>query len=1192
MKDKEIRKILTEYIKATNDKYRIYQEKSIGKSVCDLMLVTDKLTGFEIKSDTDNYRRLTSQVEAYNRFFDENYIVVGHTHAAHAEEKVPDFWGILCIEESKITVIRKAKKNPSVSRRFQLDILWKIELKNLLVKNGLPMYAQKEASYIADRIAEYVEYSLLRSQISEELFQRDYSIYDARDYTVKSSNEESKANNKYLEIMDTLSEDDEEITLDKWIALFTEAKKVKETKTEIYKKKEVPVVTPFDIKYTDIEVSLGAPWIDTRIINDFTDHLFGINGSSKCGCRDYSKYNCVYFEHITGHWHVDFKNDQSTPLNVTYGTSKCNGLRILEATLNLREIKVMGDNGKYSEAETLAALEKQELIKKEFKRWIWQDEDRIWMVEKAYNEMFSDFGKISYDGSKLVFPGLSKDITLYDYQKDAIARIINEKNTLLAFDVGAGKTYIMIVSSMLMREQGISRKNMFVVPNNIVGQWEKIFEDLYPKAKILTIEPKSFKPEMRPKIMKQIKTGDYDGIIIAYSCFEMIPTSKNFIVSDMNKKVDELKKGISNIYWSYGDADIRREIEYVRKTAENFLEETGSKDKDVITFDELEINSLYLDEAHNYKNIPIRTTLKNLSGINTKGSVKCQDMMYKVKCVQEQNNGRGVIFATGTPLCNSISDVYTMQMYLQPNDLKRVGLDVFDSWVKTFAEPNQVLEIDVDTSKYRMRRKFVKFFNLPELSKMFGKIAAFYAENVTEGLPVFNEYSDVKIKRNDELKEYMKALCDRTDRIRRKEINPSTDNMLKVSTDGRKAALSLNLVGKEQKYDSCSKLKNCVDNVMKIYRKYDGCSQLVFCDYSTPKAKKYNIYADLKQRLIESGVPAKEIAFIHTCKNESAKVKLYGQINSGEVRILIGSTFKLGIGTNVQSVLKAIHHLDVPWRPADMVQREGRIIRKGNTNKEILIFRYVTEGSFDAYSWQVLETKQKFISQFLSGSTYQRSISDLENNVLSYSEVKALALSDPAMKLLAEKENELRTAKLILAQEREERKRMKDEVDELEKKIKIHNERVLGMYADEIYIGKFRQNDWNAILKGIKQQTEAGKKIFDIPHTNFKASIIRKDEKEVIMLENHNNRIYEIALKNTSDEKEPDYAIRIVNFLKKFKNYKEERMREHEDNKKRRDELNGILNTPSEHEAQVEELKKEYETIRRLAEGRVEKERG
>lgn len=1184
MNDKSIRKILISYLQTINKEIRIYQEKSIGTSICDVMAVTDKLTGYEIKSDCDNYSRLNEQIKAYDKFFDENYIVVSDKHLNSAFQKVPNYWGIMCIREDNVTIERKVSHNPKVSRKKQLSVLWKLELKNLLIKNNMPIYAQKEKGFIVDRIYEMVGAADLGKQIANELMHRDYSVYNATDYSLYSKQENSFPT---MEIIDTLSENNfEEFTLDQWIEIYKQAKTVHETKESIYKQVEIERI-PHEIPHTDIEVSLGAPWIDKSIIGDFLIHLLGYEKFNREVINRYKNY--VKHEEITGSWFIEDKKNighGNTNAELKFGLPRYNAVQILEATLNLRVIKLYDNGNVYNERDTIAALEKQKLIIAEFKEWIWKDEDRRWQVEEAYNKMFAEYEKVTYDGQSLEFPEMNSQFELFPYQKDAVQKILKTKNTLLAFDVGAGKTYIMIVAAMKMRREGLSRKNMFVVPNNIVGQWEKIFSQLYPKAKILAVEPKTFKPEMRHKVLTQMKVSDYDGIIIAYSCFEMIRLSSGAVLNNMNMQLKRLEEAIKDYGYSYSRSRnvVVQEEQRIRKLTNDFLESMSTPATDDITFDSLEINTLFVDEAHNYKNLPLKTAMRDLTGINTKGSAKCLDMLNKVRCVQNSNGGRGVVMATGTPLCNSISDAYAMQMYLQYDELVKSHLDVFDNWVKTFALPEQLCEIDVDTSKFRFIRKFVKFFNLPELSKMFSQIAVFYAMNDKNELPQFDGYTDVVIPKYTELTDYMQELCKRTEKIRNKEVKRSVDNMLKISTDGRKAALDLQLVKRVQPYNEHSKIYNCVANVIDIYNENPQSTQLIFCDYSTPKGDDFSVYKKLKLQLVELGVPEKEIVFIHSYQTESRKVELYKKFNEAKIRILIGSTFKLGIGANVQRRLKAIHHLDVPWRPADMVQREGRIIRRGNENDNVLIYRYISEGSFDAYSWQILETKQRFISQFLSGSSYQRSVSDLENNILTYAEVKALALSEPLMKQLAEKENEIKNIRIIAAKENENRKKMQEEIMELNKEIVFFNVRYLTSWQTEKRLKGISEQTFKMVYREIEDVfTEDVVKMKDSLSQDF--SILgfkvvfpdKQDENNPYIQLEVSGAQYTVFLGNSAKGN----ARRIINMLKNFEKTTAKSKKALDDAIRRREDLEKMLKQESgvytqklaELEREVTELK-------------------
>ena len=1075
MNAQEIKNILIAYLKAANHEIRIYQEKSIGNAVCDLMTVTNCLTGYEIKSDLDNYQRLDHQITAYDRFFEKCYIVVGGRHLKSVGQKVPGHWGIITIQSDHVTVNRPARAgNPACDS--QLRVLWKLELSNLLTKAGLPLYTYKSKEYIIGQIVEKLDQAEIRKHVAYELMHRDYTLFNAKDYSLHfggaGETEDGPPAISGLpaaEIVDTLSEQDfGEMTLDRWIALYAQAKELQKSKEDLSRVRTAPK-TPHDIPYTDIEVSLGVPWVSEQIIDDFCYVLR--TGDEKLAERMHWAHKIIRYEPLTGYWYVEDKQRTAhwygdrTRLERTYGLPNYNALYILEAALNLREIR------RETKEETLAAQEKQEAIGKLFKEWVWQDEDRRWEIEEAYNRIFQDCRAKEYSGRELKFPEMSPDVTLFHYQKDAVMRVISEKNTLLAFDVGAGKTYIMIAAAMKMRQEGRSRKNLFVVPNHIVGQWELIFKQMYPTAKVLPVDPAAFRPQLRQKVLGQIQRGDYDGIIMAYSCFEMIPLSKEYLMEQLERKLRELDASLPGSwkerYFPGTGAAVEREKAYLKKQIFGLIGTLKNR-TEAITFDQLEINTLFVDEAHNCKNIPLRSNLKGISGVNITGSKKCLEMLYKVRCVQERNQGRGAVFATGTPLCNSISDAYAMQMYLQYDKMKETHLDRFDNWVKSFAKPERICEIDVDTSKYRFVLRFAHFFNLPELSRLFSQIAAFHAVDNKEGVPRLERYSDVILPRNAALQGYMDQLCQRSEKIRAQQLDKTADNMLKVSTDGRKAALDLRLVKQEQPGGESSKVWRCVQQVVEIYKEHNGCSQIIFCDYSTPKTEKFNIYDELKQELMKQGVPSEEIAFIHSCRSEAEKVQLFEEVNCGVVRVLLGSTFKLGIGANVQTRLKAIHHLDVPWRPSDMVQREGRILRRGNRYQEIKIFRYIAEGSFDSYSWQLLETKQRFISQFLSGSEYQRSTSDLEENVLTYAQVKALAISQPLMKVLAEKENELRRLQMLSDHHIHTQEAQRQTIVEQEKQLTILKGRLTATEQNASYVGGISEDGFQAAYKNMK----------------------------------------------------------------------------------------------------------------------------
>lgn len=1199
MQDKEMRKILIEYLKYQHKKYRIFQEKSIGSSICDLMLVTDKLTGFEIKSDSDDYTKLSRQINAYNQFFDENYIVVGMSHAASAESKIPREWGIITVSPYNLEVVRKARPNRNVERIRQLSILWTVELKNILLKNRLPLYAQKGKPFLCEKIAEKVDGIILGSQIAEELNNREYSAYNSTDYTIRSgspalphADKMSDLASSTEEMIDRMSDEDlNEFTLDKWMAIYQKVVEKKALKDEQSKLLEAEYVTQQrkenKIPYTDISVSLGVPWVSAEIIENFIIEVLKVprqyytRHDQYTNTYSYVEAPLVQHEKITGYWNVFKCNGSFEPeLTSIYGTKRYNAMRILEATLNLRDIRIY-DGSTYNEVETIAALEKQKALQLAFEEWVWKDETRCLEIENAYNDLFGEYEVKTYDGSNIKFEGMNPDISLFPYQKAAVQKIISTPNTLLSFDVGSGKTYIMIAAAMEMRKNGLSRKNMFVVPNNIVGQWEKMFTELYPSAKVLTVDPKSFTPEKREKVLRQMKTCDYDGIIVAYSCFEMIPLSKDYVCEDMNKIVKTLIEGTKSISVNIFP-NLRRvvdnEVDYIKKSVNEILSCISASETD-ITFDDLEINTLFVDEAHNFKNIPLRTTMKHVRGINITGSKKCLEMLKKVHCIQSFNGGRGVVFATGTPLSNSISDTYAMQCYLQYDELCKKGLERFDNWIKTFAAPETVCEIDVDTSGFRMIRRFARFFNLPELSKMFGQISVFYNVNA-DGLPQLLGYDDIVMKKSEALDSYMKELYARTETIRAKKVSGKQDNMLKVSTDGRKAALSLALVGKEEADSEHGKIWNCVQNVLKIYREYDSCTQLIFCDYSTPKKQKYNVYEDLKKHFEECGIPSDEIAFIHACKNEEQKVKLYEAVNMGKVRILIGSTLKLGVGANVQTRLKAIHHLDVPWRPADMVQREGRILRRGNQNERIHIFRYIVEGSFDSYSWQILQTKQHFISQFLSGNNSLRSIEDFDNDELNYAQVKALALSEPLMKEYAQKENELRNARIILHQEMSQKESAHSELTCLTEEMEQIRKDIQLTYQNAEYVtsnGQCLKEQFQAVVQTITDRlphAAPNEKLSSIGEFRMFVPQAPSDKKLFVILERLGVQYYLELGDSVSGNKR-----RIFNFFDKFPSQISSLEKKLETLKQKQDALTKQLCYSSQITEQIKVLEQEVKAL-------------
>ncbi len=815
----------------------------------------------------------------------------------------------------------------------------------------------------------------------------------------------------------------------------------------------IKAVLPPRIAAEDIYVALGSPWLPTDVIDDFIVHL--INSKTYTTPSG----GVVKHDELTGVWEVPYKTRfdytrHSTKCYSTYGTSDVNMLALIEHALNMRTVTVtksvpsaLTKSGVVSvvdKEKTLLALEKLASIEKAFAKWIWKDEERRERLRAIYEERYGAIRTRHFDGSFLTLPGINPEIELYPYQKNAVARIILTPNTLLAHDVGSGKTLEMIAAGMEMRRMGISKKNMYVVPPTLVGQWKEMFERLYPAASVLVVNNKNFSPEHRLDTLTKMRDGDYDGIIIAYSCFDMIPLSNEYYeklyenaLSEIDEAMRRLRSGSSLVA---KERAIRKSLEKL-KAAESPAGE--------ITFDTLGVSTLFVDEAHNYKNVPTDTRITRIPGISRQGSQKCASMMEKVHFVQKSNGGRGVVLATGTPITNSITDVFVLQRYLQSGELRLLGLNSFDSWVGMFAEKVTDFEIDVDTSSYRLATRFSRFHNLPELTGIFASVADFHKVGAESGIPETDGYRDLTITPNKAFTDYLGKISERADAVRGGKVARDEDNMLKITTDGRKAALDLRLVSPEAHRQHMGKVETCAERVAEIYErtKADKSAQLVFCDTSTPK-EEFNVYDELADILTSRySIPREEIAYVHDATTDKKRSELFSSVRRGDVRVLIGSTFKLGLGVNVQERLIALHHLDVPWRPADMVQREGRILRQGNLNKKVEIYRYVTKGSFDAYSWQLLETKQRFISQLLSGVLYARDGQDVDGTVLSYSEIKALAVGNPLIKKRVEASNEL--ARLLLLNRKRQELKQAEGQERMELPEKIVRQRRLLWLAEE-----------------------------------------------------------------------------------------------------------------------------------------------
>ena len=779
-------------------------------------------------------------------------------------------------------------------------------------------------------------------------------------------------------------------------------------------------VQPVDLKANEITVSLGTTWIPIEIINRFMHETFQTPFYTRAVIR-------AHYNELANVWNIENKSADNGNITVTqkYGTSRKNAFHILEATLNLRNVRVFDyeedENGKrvaiLNKKETAIAQSKQELIKQTFKEWIWKDPDRREKLCKMYNEKFNSNRPREYDGSHIVFEGMNPEITLRKHQQDAVARILYGGNTLLAHCVGAGKTYTMAASAMEGKRLGHCSKSLFVVPNHLVSQWATEFLQLYPGAKILAATKKDFETKNRKKFCARIATGDYDAIIIGHSQFEKIPVSLGRQMFTLQKQIDELVEGIAELKRSKGEKFTVKQLEATKVKLENKLSKLNdqSNKDDVVTFEELGVDRLYVDEAHYYKNLFVYSKMTNVGGISQVEANKSSDMFMKCQYLDELTNSKGITFATGTPISNSMVELYTMQRYLQYDLLKEYGYINFDSWAAQYGETVTAVELTPEGTGYRTKVRFARFNNLPELMSLFKECSDIQTSDMLK-LPVPKaNYHNVSVKPSEIQVEMVKELGERAEKIRDGAVKPYEDNMLNITNDGRKLALDQRVINPALPDFEGSKINACINNIYNIWRDTSDkkSTQLVFCDLSTPTAKGSasevtdseeqaqvftNVYDDIRRKLIEKGIPAEEIAFIHSANNDKQKAELFGKVRSGKVRVLLGSTQKMGAGTNVQERLIASHDIDCPWRPSDLEQRAGRIIRQGNSNPEVHIYRYVTENTFDAYLYQLVETKQKFVGQVMTSKTPVRSIEDVDEAALSYAEIKMLATGNPHIK--------------------------------------------------------------------------------------------------------------------------------------------------------------------------------------------------
>ncbi len=822
---------------------------------------------------------------------------------------------------------------------------------------------------------------------------------------------------------------------------------------------------PKDLEASDIEVRLGATWIDKEYIRQFMLETFKPSYYLHRSLE-------VNYSPITAEWNIQGKNlisHHDVAATKTFGTDRASAYRILEETLNLRDIRIYDTvedaDGKerrvLNQKETTLAAQKQQAIKDAFKDWLWRDPERRQTLVKQYNEEMNSTRPREYDGSHIVFSGMNPEISLREHQRNAIAHVLYGGNTLLAHEVGAGKTFEMAAACMESKRLGLSNKSLFVVPNHLTGQWASEFLRLYPSANILVATKKDFETANRKKFCARIATGDYDAVIIGHSQFERIPISRERQQRMLEEQIADISTGIAAVKISKGERFTIKQLEKTKKSLEARLDKLTASDRkdDVVTFEQLGVDRMFVDESHNYKNLFLYTKMRNVAGLTTTDAQKSSDMFMKCRCLDEITGNRGVIFATGTPISNSMTELYTIQRYLQYDRLQQMGMGHFDCWASRFGETTTTLELAPEGTGYRARTRFSKFFNLPELMNIYKEVADVKTSDQLH-LPVPEaEFHNIVAKPTEQQKELVQQLSERASAVHSRTVDPSVDNMLRITSDGRKLGLDQRIINPNLPDVSTSKVNLCVNNIMDIWRdgQEDKLTQLVFCDISTPKANApksekvaakseagtldpeadiiplssesdFTVYEDIRQKLIDRGMPSEQIAFIHDANTDVKKKELFSKVRSGQVRVLIGSTFKMGAGTNVQDRLIALHDLDAPWRPGDLEQRKGRIVRQGNMNEKVHIFRYVTEGTFDAYLWQTLENKQKFISQIQSSKSPVRSCEDVDETALSFAEVKALCAGDPRIKEKMDLDVDVSRLKLLKADHQNKQYRIEDEL--------------------------------------------------------------------------------------------------------------------------------------------------------------------
>ena len=848
-------------------------------------------------------------------------------------------------------------------------------------------------------------------------------------------------------------------------------------------------VQPKDLDASEIEARLGATWISEDYITRFMAETFHTP-------RYYvgSKVKVQYAE-VTGQWNVMGKNVDSygnALVTSTYGTQRANAYRLLEDALNLRDTKIYdtvqdaeGEHRELNRKETMLAQQKQELIKEEFKEWIFKDLHRREDLCKIYNERFNSIRPREYDGSHIQFVGMNPEITLMPHQKNAVAHVLYGNNTLLAHCVGAGKTFQMIAAGMESKRLGLSQKNLYVVPNHLTEQWGGDFLRLYPGANILVATKKDFEPANRKRFCSRIATGDYDAVIIGHTQFEKIPLSRERQIAMLEDQIADITFSIEEAAHQAGQNYTIKQLEKTKKSLQARMKKLNDQTRkdDVVTFEQLGVDRLFVDESHSFKNLFLYTKMRNVAGISQTDAQKSSDMFMKCRYMDELTGGRGITFATGTPVSNSMTELYTIMRYLQYDTLMRMGMGHFDSWAATFGETVTAIELSPEGTGYRAKTRFARFFNLPELISIFKEAADIQTSDMLN-LPVPEaEFINEVLKPSEEQQEMVSAFSERAESVRGGLVNPTEDNMLKITNDGRKCALDQRLLNELLLDAEKSKVNTCVENAFQVWEegKADRTTQLIFCDLSTPKGDgTFNVYDDVRNKLTEKGIPKEEIAFIHEYNTEAKKAELFAKVRAGQVRILMGSTPKLGAGTNVQDRLIALHHLDCPWKPSDLEQQEGRILRQGNQNDKVKIFRYVTENTFDAYMWQILENKQKFISQIMTSKSPVRACEDVDDTALSYAEIKALATGNPYIKEKMDLDVQVSKLKLLKANHTSQIYRLESDIAKnFPVQISALKERIAGMQIDSQVVKSvdLQDNDTFAMTVGnvlYEDKKEAG----------------------------------------------------------------------------------------------------------------------